>query len=305
MLRRTWFVLISLFCLAGFLAAQEATETKNNNPKLEEKVLMDFGNLPDDLGLDRWRIQLSGFSDIPLCRILSDLTIVPVDSAKVETTDKFSKCLGVRIYFDYSWGNDWAQIKTFSPLSDYYSKEGQGVLRNVGPIKSVSLTVLGRNYKNSVEVRMVDQNGLFKSINFGSLFFRGWRKLTWENPDFIKDARKRDIQKEHLYPQYAPFLKFDSIVLYKSPQELGGDFVVYVKDVRVEYEPALLKYEDSVDDEAIWKIQETKAKEQKMKDDKFFDTYYSGSTKEEQYLKDKAKRDKVEKTSEEKTTETK
>lgn len=296
MLRRTDFILISIFALVLSVSPLRGqTAAKDEVPRLQEKVLIDFGALPEELGLDRWRIQLSGFSDIPVCRILSDLTTVPVDQAKMDITPKFDKCLGIRVHFDYSWGNDWAQIKTFYPLSDYYSREGEGVLRNVGPIKSISIMVMGRNYMNSIEVRMVDQNGLFKAVNFGALYFRDWRRLTWENPDYISDARKRDIQKPHLYPRYAPFLKFDSIVIYKSPQELGGDFVTYIKDIRVEYEPALVKYEDSVNDESIWKIQETKAKEMKQKDDMYYDMYYSGSTKEEQYLKDKEKRDKLEK----------
>ncbi len=297
MLRKTLLLVISVLCIVSISWSQQNQQTaeKDNAAKLQKKALIDFANLPEELSIDRWRIQLSGFSDIPICRSLSDVLIIPVASGKLETQEKFDKCLGIRVHYEYSYNNDWAQIKTFFPLSDYYSGDGKGMLRNVGPIKSISILALGRNYKNSIEVRMVDQRGQFKSINFGALYFRDWRRLTWENPDYIGDIRKRDIVKTHLYPQYEPFLKFDSIVIYKSPQEVGGDFVCYVKDIIVEYEYMLSKYEDAVNDESIWKIQETKAQEQKMKDDRYYDMYYSGSSKEEQYLKDKAKREKGEK----------
>jgi hypothetical protein len=177
-------------------------------------------------------------------------------------------------------------------MDPFYTKEGEGILRNVGPIKSVSLWVCGRNYKNNIEVRMIDQAGRYKSINFGNLFFRGWRKITWENPDYIKDLGKRDIIKEHMYPQFLPYMKLDSIVIYKSSQEAGGDFVTYVKDVRVEYEPAIMDYEKAVNDETAWGIQEGEALRLKERQDRFYDLYFSGSSLEEQYVKDKAQRDK-------------
>ena len=200
----------------------------------------------------------------------------------------------MRIYFEYSHGNDWAQVKPRIPIDPYYAKEGEGILKNVGPIKSVSIWAAGRNFKNTIEVRMLDHKGQYKSINFGHLFFRGWQKLTWQNQNYIKDLGKRDIIKEHMYPQYTSYLKFDSIVIYKAPQEAGGDFVTYVKDVRVKYEPHLLIYEKAVDDEKEWGIQGKKASDMKARQDKFYDMYYSGSSLEEQYLKDKAKRDEPE-----------
>lgn len=308
MLRKTLLLFISILLMASTLLAQQAGEATQpqtqpaakkadvldvGNP--EEKLLIDFANLPEELEIGRWRIKLSGYSDNATSRSLSDLKIVNVDTSKLATDIKFSKCLGVRVYFEYSHGNDWAQIKPELPLSDYYSKEGEGILRNVGPIKSISIWVAGRNYKNSVEVRLKDEGGHYKSINFGSLFFRGWKKLTWNNPDYIKHLQKRDIIKAPLYPQFEPFLKFDSLVIYKSPQELGGNFVAYIKDVRVEYEPALMRREEPINDEAEWLIQETEAKKQKKRDDDYYDTYFSGSSFEEQYLKDKAKRDQTEK----------
>lgn len=289
MLRRTIITIIVYLSLIQSVYAQAPATTTTGEPEVSkpaEKVLIDFSKLPVELPIDTWRIKLSGYSDIPKCRNLSDLKIVKVDPAKLTDNIKFEQCLGIRVNFEFSHGNDWAQIYPVYGISEFYAKEGEGILRNVGPIKSVSIWVAGRNYKNAIEVRMIDQDGNYKSINFGNLFFKGWKKLTWENPNFIKDLKKRDIVKPHLYPQYEPYLKFDSLVIYKSAMEYGGDFVCYVKDIRVEYEPAITKYEGAIDDESEWKILETNANKKKLLERQRLDMYFSGSSQEEQYLKD-------------------
>lgn len=304
MLRRTLLIFISLLLVLPFLNAQTGSENGSIG-KPEEKILIDFSNLPEGLSLGRWQIKLSGYSDNAVSRKQSILKIAEVDSAKMNTEVKFNKCLGIRIYFEYSHGNDWAQIKPRLPISGFYSKEGEGILRNVGPIKSISMWVSGRNYKHTIEVRMIDPEGNYKCVNFGSLFFRGWRKLTWENSNYLKDIRKRDIVKKQLYPYFSPYLRFDSIVIYKNHTESGGDFITYVKDVRVEYEPALLTLEEAVNDEETWKIQETQAIKLKEKHDKFYDLYFSGSSYEAQYLKEKEQKKKTDKPKASTTTETK
>ena len=306
MLRKTLIILISIvsivFFAAGLNGQQPGMDKDEYIGKPVEEVLIDFADLPEELAIERWYIKLSGFSDNAFSRRNSSLKVADVDFSKIEKerqdiynaqqnkTD-FNKALGIRVNYEYSHANDWAQIKPRLPIDPYYGVPNKGILRNVGAIKSISMWVSGRNFKNTIEVRMTDQKGQYKSINFGSLNFRGWRKKTWKNHNYIKDLRKRDIIKEHLYPQYIPYLKFDSIVVYKSPQEYGGDFITYVKDIRVEYEPAVIDYEKAIEDEKVWGIMENNAKQTKEKQDKFYDTYFSGSSKEDQYEKDKAKRD--------------
>ncbi len=302
MLRRTLKFIIILIFLLGVsdIYAQQQNNANNQTGNKKqgvpgnpvEKVLIDFAKLPDYLSIDKWQIILSGYSDNPLSRSLSDLKIVPVDAAKLSIPFKFNNALGIHVYFEYSHGNDWAQIRPRLEINPFYAKEGEGIVRNVGPIKSISMWVSGRNYNYSIEVRLVDQNGKYKGINFGTLWFKGWKKLTWVNPDYIKDVNKRDITKVHLYPQYAPYLKFDSIIIYKSPQEIGGDFVTYIKDIRVEYEPLLKKLDMPVNDEKIWKIQETTAAQKLKRLDRWLNIKYSGSSYEEQYKKDRAEMEK-------------
>ncbi len=309
MLRKTLIILISTVFAATCLFAQQQEVQPESKVKVSlgnpvEEVLIDFANLPGSLAIsNRWKIKLSGYSDNPLSRKRSSLGVVPVEFGKIDqefqdmytaqiNKTEFSKGLGIRVYFEYSHGNDWAQVITKLPIDPFYSKVGEGILRNVGPIKSISLWACGRNYKNTIEVRMVDNDGKYKSINFGNLYFRGWKKMIWENPNYIKELGKRDIIKERMYPQFMPYLKFDSIVIYKSPQEAGGDFVTYVKDIRVEYEPSIMDYEKAIDDEAVWGIQGSEARRVKDKQDKFYDLYFSGSSLEEQHMKDKAQRQK-------------
>jgi len=291
-----FFILVlSLILVSGWFLVQESTSTEN---LLREKTLIDFTKLQDpavntEIQYNKWRIRLSGLSDNPTSRKLSDLKIVEVNSAEVNEPAKaenISKALGVRINFAYGYNNDWAQITTEDPISEFkvQEEEGSGVLRNVGPIKKVSLMARGLNYHHSIEIRMVDQDGKYKSVNFGSLYFNGWKRLVWENPDYIGDKRKRDVVKLHLYPHEEPMLKFDSIVVYKSPVEKGGDFIFYVTDVKVEYEPYFLKEIKDIDNEKIWGIKESeyKVREEKLNLMRFLK--YSGSSMEEEYLKEEA-----------------
>ena len=307
-MKKTVLMVLAMAVIGSFSVSAQ-TENANTpaagQDMLQEKVLIDFAKLQDadvndEVKLDKWRIKLSGLSDVPECRIKSGFgknnaepSLVPVDSTKMgDVGESFSKCLGIRIHFATGYNNDWAQIKTENPISEFRitQEEGSGILRNVGPIATVSLMVKGMNYLHSMEVRMLDQDGKYKNVNFGGLYFNGWKRLVWENPDFIGDKKKRDIVKIHLYPSPKPQLKFDSLVIYKSPSEKGGDFVVYVKDVKIKYEPYFTREVKDIDDEAVWGIMgdEDKAKSDRESLMRFLK--YSGSTAEDSYLKEEAKR---------------
>ena len=85
-------------------------------------------------------------------------------------------------------------------------------------------------------------------------------------------------------------LVFNSLVIYKSPNEKGGDFVAYVKDVKVKYEPYFTRDIKDIDNEAVWGIHKaTDAKKQKHEDLMRW-LKYSGSNQEEEYLKEEQNR---------------
>lgn len=283
--------------------APAATSSGNDDSLLQEKTLIDFANLDSadvspEIEFNKWRIVLSGLSDNSTSRILSDLRITEVNSGdlqKDQITDEefsFSRSLGVRINFAKGYNNDWAQIQTENPISEFrvQSEEGEGVLRNVGPVEEISVLVRGMNYMHSLEVRMKDQDGRYRNVNFGGLYFNGWRRLAWKNPDYIADKRKRDIVKVHLYPAEKPMLKFDSLVLYKSPNEKGGDFVCYIKEIKVKYEPFFTRDVDEIDHEGLWGIHEAADNAKQARENQYRFLKYSGSNMEEEYLKEEEAR---------------
>ncbi len=310
-MKKTVFLVLAIAVIAAFSISAQTTPAAGagtataNQDMLQEKTLIDFAKLQDadvndEVKLDKWRIKLSGLSDVAECRIKSGFSkkdaepsLVTVDSTKLgDLGETFNKCLGIRIHFAVGYNNDWAQIMTENPISEFRvtQEEGSGVLRNMGPIAQVSLMVKGMNYMHSLEVRMQDQDGKYKNVNFGGLYFSGWKRLTWDNPDFISDKRKRDIVKIHLYPSAKPQLRFDSLVIYKAPSEKGGDFVVYVKDVKVKFEPYYTREIKDIDDEAVWGIQSEEDKTKENRESLIRFLKYSGSTAEDTYLKEEQKR---------------
>jgi len=52
------------------------------------------------------------------------------------------------------------------------------------------------------------------------------------NPNYVTDVKQRDIVKKPLYPETMPSVKFDSMTIYRLGSNIGGDFVVYLKDIR-------------------------------------------------------------------------
>lgn len=293
-------VTVSMALVLAFSAGQVTAQGAAGEELLREKTLIDFTKLDDqnvnpEIGFNKWRIRLSGLSDNPTSRKLSDLKIVSVNAGEVNEPAKaenISKALGVRIHFAEGYNNDWARISTEDPINEFRVKEeeGMGVLRNVGPIRKVSLMVRGLNYMHSLELRMTDRDGKYRNINFGSLYFNGWRRLVWLNPDYIGDKRKRDVVKLHLYPMEEPMLKFDSLMVYKAPTERGGDFVFYVTDAKVEFEPYFTREIKDIDNEGVWGIQEAEAKRREERIDFLRFLKYSGSSNEDEYLREEAAR---------------
>jgi hypothetical protein len=88
----------------------------------------------------------------------------------------------------------------------------------------------------------------------GSVYYDGWRKLVWTNPEYTESVQNRVLERIALYPRSYPYIAFDSYVVYKPEIENGGDFVIYFKDVEVEYDRAIIREELDIDDEAAWGI---------------------------------------------------
>jgi hypothetical protein len=195
------------------------------------------------------------------------------------------KVLGVRIHFPTESFNSWAMVKPPFDIPAYADKDqlqgdklvvadadkgrgekfnSYGVVKNVGVVKSVSITVYGSNFPNGMGIVLLDQEGNEQTIFMDYLQFDGWRTLTWNNPNYITEVRNREIRKFPLYPKSAPFVKLGGIVVYRDAVQEGGDFVTYVKDVKVVYDKAILDTERDINDEAIWGILQARAEARRV-----------------------------------------
>ena len=121
-------------------------------------------------------------------------------------------------------------------------------------MKSLSITVYGSNFSNGLGIVLSDQDGKEQTIFMDYLQFDGWRTLTWNNPNYIGDVRNRELRKYPLYPKGMPYLKLNGIILFRDAAQEGGDFVTYVKDIKVTYDKAIMSVDRDINDEAIWGI---------------------------------------------------
>jgi hypothetical protein len=185
------------------------------------------------------------------------------------------KFLGIRVHFPTEAFNSYALIRPPFDIPAYADKdtlqgnelkvadadvglgqkfEGYGVVKNVGALKSLSMTVYGSNFPNGIGVTIADQDGKEQTIFLDYLQFDGWRTLTWNNPDYIADVRSRELRKFPLYPMGEPFVKILSINIYRDSTEIGGDMVTYIKDIKITYDKAIIDTQRQINDESVWHI---------------------------------------------------
>ncbi len=185
------------------------------------------------------------------------------------------RVMGIRIHFPTEPFNSWAMIAPPFDIPAYADKdtyqngqlvvapadkgnggkfEGYGVVKNVGVLKSLSVTVYGNNYPNGLGVVVGDSEGNEQTIFLDYLEFDGWRTLTWNNPNYVADVRNRELRKFPLYPQGTPYLKILGIMIYRDSDHIGGDFITYIKDIKITYDKALITPVRDINDEAIWGI---------------------------------------------------
>ena len=168
--------------------------------------------------------------------------------------------LGIRVHFPVAAWNSYALVKPGYELEMYGGAEGtkytegKGVIHNVGEIRSISSWVYGRNYLISYFVNLQNEHGVLKSYPMGNVYFSGWRQLRWENSEYLSNVRDRILVREPLYPKMIPSVKIDSIGFYRTKDTRGGDFIVYVKDITMEHDLAVVDFEEDIDDEGTWQL---------------------------------------------------
>lgn len=138
-----------------------------------------------------------------------------------------------------------------------------GVVKNVGTIKSIAVNVKGLNFPHGLSIILKDNDNVEHVMFMGYLNFDGWRELRWDNPQYISDVRNRELRMDPLYPRSTPFVKFAGFIIHRDAAAPGGDFVAYVKDVKLLYDKAVLEPVRDIDDEAIWGIVGKKEEDRK------------------------------------------
>jgi hypothetical protein len=251
-----------------------------------EATLMDFsgealiGFTPEEksamktsLAVDNWDVELASSSKTVANMRLSMTKAVTVkDSARQFGGETV---MGVRVHFPEEAYNSYAMVVPPFEIPAYMRKttlqsdgtlvedetdsagtkfDGYGVLKNVGVLKSISVNIYGSNFPNGFGLVLMDQNNKEQIIFMNYLDFDGWRQLTWENPNYIDDARNRQLVRYPLYPRAEPMIKLIGLVFYKDAAQEGGDFIAYVKDITVTYDKAILDTQRDFDDESVWGI---------------------------------------------------
>jgi len=215
------------------------------------------------------------------------------NSSKTITTESFSyvrsavvgdnspqfagdQVMAVRVNYPRGTFNSYAWIKPPFEIPIYSTSDlaedaprgeqfvGFGVLQNVGVIRDIKMNVYGLNYPMSVAVVLRNENRETQQYPFGHLEFSGWRELTWVNPNYIINVRDREVKKLPLYPRNVPSVALDSIQFYRDAEQEGGDFIVYVKDIVVTYDQAVLQgFDTDLDHEEIWGILKEREEERR------------------------------------------
>jgi hypothetical protein len=227
------------------------------------------------LALDNWRVTLASSSRTVARQALCK-------TKGVKTKDDVA-VLGVRIRFPESNFNSYALIQPPFEIQAYQRKykmdgdkiaiaengqavedetdlegskfDNKGVLKNVGIIKQLTIEVYGANYPHGVGIMLMDENYETRIYHVGYLNYEGWKKLQWDNPNYIEDVRQREIARYPLYPRSVPYLKLIGFVIYRDASTIGGDFITYFKNVTVSYDNAIEEIDDpEIRHEDTWGI---------------------------------------------------
>lgn len=232
------------------------------------------------LTMNNWEVKLASSS-----RFISNVTRSMTKAAPVlENAAQYAgqTILGVRIHFPEESYNSWARVQppySIPANADYSvfdqddgtmtvpeaesgkrSKflNGHGVLRNVGTIKQIKVNFYGMNFPYTMSVMLEDENDNETEYHIGSVERDGWATLVWDNPNYLEDARDREVEKRPLYPNATPVVKIGGFVFYRGATQVGGDFICYIKDVSLVYDKAVLDLESDIDNEELWGILQTR-----------------------------------------------
>lgn len=263
----------------------------NGNPTQNSRTAMDYSVtagatftaeqkslMKTSLALPEWEVVLNSSAQNVNSLALSRVVSAPVrDSASVPFAGQ--NIMGVRVEFPVWTANANAkiipafEIPAYEPLSDADEngdrqeptdeqaasgktlfEDGYGVVKNVGTIKSLSVTTMGMNFPHKLYVLLKDTDGVERRYLMGTLDFDGWKELEWNNPSYIDEIRSREIRVYPIYPRGLPFVKFTGFEIARDAIHDGDTFIGYFKDVKIIFDKAMLTTDRDIADEDLWGI---------------------------------------------------
>jgi hypothetical protein len=233
--------------------------------------------LRTSLALKEWEVQLNSSAQSTQALTKSEVRAVPV-RAEAEVPFAGKNVMGVRIVFPITENHANArivpsfEIPAYEGLADVDDNgdlgqpteeqrgqrrfaEGYGLVQNVGLVKALSVTAYGNGFPHTLYVILKDENDVAHRYYMGNLQFDGWKEMKWNNPQYLSNVRSRPFKATPLYPQQeVPFLKFIGFEIVRDPQQAGGDFISYFKDVKVIYDKAQSESIRDILEEDQWGI---------------------------------------------------
>ena len=269
----------------------DCVEDENGNATQNKHTVMDFSvsagsTFTDDqralmrtsLALPEWEVVLNSSAKTVSALADSQVVAAPV-KGEADVPFAGSNVMGVRIEFPEWNSNSNAKIvppfkiPAYEVLADADDsgnrqeptdeqkasgktlfEDGYGLVKNVGTIKSISVTTMGMNFPHGLYVLLSDNDNVTRRYFMGFLGFDGWKELRWNNPQYITEIRNREIRVYPIYPRGMPFVKFEGFQITRDAAHIGGTFIGYFKDVKIIYDKAVLTSDRDIADEDLWGI---------------------------------------------------
>ncbi len=294
-------VLIDFALLNADIVANEAGAMTQNR-----RTVMDYGQVAgasytdeqkalmrSSLAIANWEVVLNSSSRDPLAVAVSHTKEAPV-SAEAKNF-KSQRIMGIRIQFPEWAHNASAEVKPAFLIPAYEKmaqvddngnlqepteedkasgkgrfEDGHGVIKNTGVIKAIAVNTYGMNFPHGLYVLLRNQYGEVKRYFMGYLLFDGWREMVWTNPAYVTLVKAREVRLYPAYPTALPHIAFAGFLITRDATHDGGEFVGYIKDVKVIYDKAVLNTVRDFADEDIWGIQtDREMKKKKIEVEKF------------------------------------
>jgi hypothetical protein len=120
-------------------------------------------------------------------------------------------------------GYNWIDI--YAVASDADGEEGPFEIPLPGRIQYLDLWVWGSNYNFYVDAYVRDYQGIVHVLRMGDIAYKGWKNLRVAVPPSIRQSKR-------VLPNFAG-LRFVKFRLWTRPNEILGDFYVYLDQFKV------------------------------------------------------------------------